>query len=182
MKNNKGNNKKNSVSRHRRLKGQAHLAHRQVNISAADSINHRKNLKPGHRDGNKPNSFKGLNLLNLRKPKNKAGEKGTGPKSDLNTKKTDFSAAYMKRTAFGNGSKGLYQNNRLTNLTAAGLLLATLAAAIISTTPKARAEESPLPTPTLQLAKEYIYAGSRMLAIEDYGITPSPSPTPTPTP
>lgn len=46
-----------------------------------------------------------------------------------------------------------------------------------------------LPTGTLQLSKEYIYAGSRMLATEDYGIaTANPTPTPstgggpTPTP
>lgn len=44
-------------------------------------------------------------------------------------------------------------------------------------------EHSSLPTPTPQLSKKYIYAGSRMLAIEDYGIAPTPPPpTPTPTP
>lgn len=35
------------------------------------------------------------------------------------------------------------------------------------------------PTGTPQLSKEYIYAGSRMLATEDYGIAPA-NPTPTP--
>lgn len=50
------------------------------------------------------------------------------------------------------------------------------------------------PTGTLQISKEYIYAGGRMLATEDYGVaqvnpTPTPipppegsTPTPTPTP
>ena len=41
------------------------------------------------------------------------------------------------------------------------------------------------PEGTLQLSKEYIYAGSRMLATEDYGVTngtPTPTATPTPTP
>lgn len=34
-----------------------------------------------------------------------------------------------------------------------------------------------------QLSKKYIYAGSRMLAVEDYGVAPTPPPpTPTPTP
>ncbi len=44
--------------------------------------------------------------------------------------------------------------------------------------------EPPLPTATLQLSKEYIYAGSRMLAVEDANApaaTPTPPP-PTPTP
>lgn len=36
-------------------------------------------------------------------------------------------------------------------------------------------------TNTLQLSKEYIYAGSRMLAVEDYGIASIPTITPTPT-
>lgn len=35
---------------------------------------------------------------------------------------------------------------------------------------------------SLQLSKEYIYAGSRMLAIEDYGLASGSSPTPTPSP
>ena len=35
------------------------------------------------------------------------------------------------------------------------------------------------PEGTIQLSKEYIYAGSRMLATEDYGIAPT-NPTPTP--
>lgn len=34
-------------------------------------------------------------------------------------------------------------------------------------------------TVTPQLSKEYIYAGSRQLAVEDYGIAPA-NPTPTP--
>ncbi|NJM52593.1 MAG: hypothetical protein HC846_03860 [Blastocatellia bacterium] len=38
------------------------------------------------------------------------------------------------------------------------------------------------PNGTLQLSKEYVYAGSRMLATEDYGISGTPTPTPTPTP
>lgn len=39
----------------------------------------------------------------------------------------------------------------------------------------------PLPTPTgtLQLSKEHVYAGSRMVTTEDYGLMP-PNPTPTP--
>ncbi len=35
------------------------------------------------------------------------------------------------------------------------------------------------PQTTPQLSKEYVYAGSRMLATEDYGIA-QPNPTPTP--
>lgn len=41
------------------------------------------------------------------------------------------------------------------------------------------------PEGTLQLSKEYIYSGSRMVATEDYGVTngtPTPTPTVTPTP
>ena len=34
--------------------------------------------------------------------------------------------------------------------------------------------EPPLPTSTLQLSKEYIYAGSRMLAVEDANASASP--------
>ncbi len=43
---------------------------------------------------------------------------------------------------------------------------------------------APLPTGTPQLSKEYIYAGSRLLAVEDAnaGGTPTPTPTPVPTP
>ncbi|HRH40128.1 MAG TPA: hypothetical protein PKY82_00715 [Pyrinomonadaceae bacterium] len=37
----------------------------------------------------------------------------------------------------------------------------------------------PVQTGTPQLSKEYVYAGSRMLATEDYGIAPA-NPTPTP--
>lgn len=40
-------------------------------------------------------------------------------------------------------------------------------------------ETIPMPSGTLQLSKEYVYAGSRMLATEDYGIA-QPNPTPTP--
>lgn len=39
---------------------------------------------------------------------------------------------------------------------------------------------APLPDPTPQLSKEYIYAGSRLLAVEDANAGISPSPTPTP--
>ncbi len=47
--------------------------------------------------------------------------------------------------------------------------------------------EPPLPTSTPQLSKEYIYAGSRMLAVEDANAsaatpTPTPASTPVPTP
>lgn len=37
----------------------------------------------------------------------------------------------------------------------------------------------PIQTGTPQLSKEYVYAGSRMLATEDYGVA-QPNPTPTP--
>jgi type II secretory pathway pseudopilin PulG len=74
-------------------------------------------------------------------------------------------------------------------LVAAILILAMLATAAISSVRSARAEveEEPVEiaaaqTGSLQLSKEYIYAGSRMLAIEDYGISSSPTPTPTITP
>jgi hypothetical protein len=38
---------------------------------------------------------------------------------------------------------------------------------------------TPTGTPTLKLSKEYIYSGSRQLAVEDYGVA-QPNPTPTP--
>lgn len=77
--------------------------------------------------------------------------------------------------------KSFWNNPKTSGTVAAILLCAMLATAIFTTIPQARAEEQNLPTPTWQIAKEYIYAGSRMLAIEDYGITLTPTPTPTPT-
>lgn len=44
---------------------------------------------------------------------------------------------------------------------------------------KAGSAETNQPQSTPQLSKEYVYAGSRILATEDYGIAP-PNPTPTP--
>lgn len=38
----------------------------------------------------------------------------------------------------------------------------------------------PIPNPTPQLSKEYIYAGSRLLAIEDANVSGGATPTPTP--
>lgn len=80
-------------------------------------------------------------------------------------------------------------NPRIAGAVAAILLFVMLAAAIIPTSLNVRAEEqaeTAALNPTMQLAKEYIYAGSRMLAIEDYGLsggsTPTPTITPTPTP
>lgn len=71
----------------------------------------------------------------------------------------------------------------------AALLLAAVAALALSpgsggvgVTPSAAAQASPTPS------KEYIYAGGRLVATEDYGVTPTPTPThtpastPTPTP
>lgn len=44
----------------------------------------------------------------------------------------------------------------------------------------APAESATAPNGSMQLSKEYIYAGSRMLAIEDYGLGTNATPTPTP--
>ena len=75
-----------------------------------------------------------------------------------------------------------WKSPRLSGAMAGILLLAMLTTSIIFSVSMAKAENPNQPTPTLQLAKEYIYAGSRMLAIEDYGITATPSPTATPAP
>lgn len=94
--------------------------------------------------------------------------------------------AVKTETAGSTAPDRWYNNPRLTGAVAAVLLFATLIAAIIPTSLNARAEEkseTAALNPTMQLAKEYIYAGSRMLAIEDYGVSGSnPNPTPTPPP
>lgn len=76
-----------------------------------------------------------------------------------------------------------WRSPRISGAIAGILLFAILVTGIISAIPNARAEENAALTPSWQLAKEYIYAGGRMLAIEDYGVSNStPTPTPTPTP
>lgn len=86
------------------------------------------------------------------------------------------------------GRNSRWNNPHVSGLVAAVLLLAMLVTAALSSVGTARAGEEPIElaaaqTGSLKLAKEYVYAGSRMLAIEDYGIgsTPTPSPTSTPT-
>ena len=78
-----------------------------------------------------------------------------------------------------------WSSPRLSGLIAAVLLLAMLFTAALSSVGTARGVEEPTElaaqTGNLQLAKEYIYAGSRMLVIEDYGINSAATPTPTPT-
>lgn len=75
-----------------------------------------------------------------------------------------------------------WRSPRVSGAIAGILLCVMLITGIISAIPKAQAEENTVLTPTWQLAKEYIYAGGRMLAIEDYGISSTETPTPTPTP
>lgn len=97
----------------------------------------------------------------------------------------------------GNGGGSRWNNPRTSGIVAAILLLAMLVTAALSSARSVRADDEPAEslnvyaaepaaqTATLKLAKEYIYAGSRMLAIEDYGLsnsTPTPTPTPTATP
>lgn len=82
-----------------------------------------------------------------------------------------------------------WNSPRTTGLAAAILLLAMLVTAWLSSADNVRAEgedsgNTLSQTANLKLVKEYIYAGSRMLVIEDYGLrqTPASTPTLTPTP
>lgn len=89
------------------------------------------------------------------------------------------------------GESGRWNNPRTSGIVAAVLLLAMLVTAALSSARGVKASDEAdealnisadpsAQTATLKLAKEYIYAGSRMLAIEDYGINSAPTATPTP--
>ncbi len=83
------------------------------------------------------------------------------------------------------GGKSSWNSPRVTGLVAVWLLLAMFVTAAISSVGSAKTDEETIEsaaaqTGGLQPAKEYVYAGSRMLAVEDYGLSSSP-PTPTPT-
>ena len=118
-------------------------------------------------------------------------------KSENSRTKPDTGISYQSgegknitRKIFGNGSGNQNRSAGKSGLIAAILLLAMLVTAALSSVYDAKANDESAEiaasqTSSLQLAKEYIYAGSRMLAIEDYGLgsgsTPTPSPTPAPT-
>lgn len=72
--------------------------------------------------------------------------------------------------------KDSFRNQRTIWLWGA-LVTGIVLAGLIGSMPVAPKAEAQAPTP--QIAKEYIHAGSRTLAVEDYGITPA-NPTPTP--
>lgn len=106
-------------------------------------------------------------------------------KPSLEGKGQSFSKVFPDSGEIKSSSDSYSNNSRTAGIVAAILLFAMLAVAIIPTSLSVRAEEQAeiaSLNPSMQLAKEYIYAGSRMLAVEDYGLGTSSSPTPTPTP
>lgn len=106
-------------------------------------------------------------------------------RSDKQTELKSKNANAKKLTSQKWRNRFDWRSPRISGAIAGILLFAILVTGMISAIPNARAEENAALTPSWQLAKEYIYAGGRMLAIEDYGVsnsTPTPTPTPTETP
>jgi hypothetical protein len=177
---NKNNQRTNRKQRHRNhavlLKRTALNSH-----AVASHVLPSKSYSPPDRK-----KGRGVSENNLWKPKavskSEIPVSVTGASNNMNEK---------EKTRDTNGKTNLqettnrwYNSPRITGAVAAVLLFATLAIAIIPTSLSVRAEEQTEVAaldPVRQLAKEYIYAGSRMLAIEDYGITPVVTPTGTPT-
>jgi cell division septation protein DedD len=184
MKKKNSSNGKNNIAKNR--------GKRRADLSRRKSYGINRNNKPQknsmrHRElANKLPETKGFSFNNIyqTKAKNTAHNTQNGEEF-VNRKAETFENSADEQPILG--STPWYGNVRITGAVAVVLLFVMLAAAIIPTSLTVRAEEqSELAAlnPTMQLAKEYIYAGSRMLAIEDYGITPiiTPSATPTLTP
>lgn len=180
----KKNNGKNNIAKNR--------GKRRADLSRRKSYGINRNNKPQknsmpHRElTNKLSETKGFSFNNICQTKAKNTAQNTQNGEEFVNRKAEASENSADEPPILSSTRW-YNNARITGAVAAVLLFAMLAAAIIPTSLSVRAEEQSELTahdPTMQLAKEYIYAGSRMLAVEDYGITPiiTPSPTPTLTP
>lgn len=132
-------------------------------MNKTNKTNQRNNRRTNHYRSRK---YAFRREVNQAEPKSKS----PAPKPTTNNRKQRF--------------KINWHSPRTSGTIAAVLLFVMLIAAIIPANLKVQAEESEIASlnPSMQLAKEYIYAGSRMLAIEDYGLSLGSTPTPTPTP
>lgn len=174
MKRRNENSKKHYANRNRRFKKRGSLLQGNSPLNESSKPFVSKDLS-----GNRSGLFSSFGYRRRQKTEAGSNQQYSESKGEDTSRKSSVKSQIVASTR-----KRIGQNTRSKSLIAAGLLFAMLTLAIFSIAPNATAGESPdtgLPTPTLQLAKEYIYAGSRMLAIEDYGVTPPP-PTPTPTP
>ena len=180
MKKKNSNNGKNNIAKNR--------GKRRADLSRRKSYGINRNNKPqknsmSHRDlTNKMPETKGFSFKNIYQTNSKNTAQNTQNGEEFVKHEVETSENSKDEKPILSLNRW-YNNPRMTGAVAAVLLFAALAVAIIPASLSVRAEEQTelaALNPTRQLAKEYIYAGSRMLAIEDYGITPVVTPTATP--
>ena len=180
-------NQKRSIGRHGlRSNGRRNYWRNSLAVKAASPAQSNKThlkllpeIKSGIRADVNPNVQTGAvkrTLLKLVPVQREAAAEKASPLSESPTGNAGHGSAGDGTGSGGNDGDGgsRWNSPRVTGLVAAVLLLSMLALGAWSSVGSARASDEALDvragaqTASLQLAKEYIYAGSRMLAIEVY--------------